>query len=68
MDCPLCKDNKVVATDSKDKAGFEFRCLECDHRWSNQKPLINKPKALKLGITITQAGKIKERSKGDRNK
>jgi len=27
MDCPLCKDNKVVATDSKDKAGFEYRCL-----------------------------------------
>ena len=34
MNCPRCKNNKIVATDSKDKAGFEFRCLECDHRWS----------------------------------
>jgi predicted RNA-binding Zn-ribbon protein involved in translation (DUF1610 family) len=34
MDCPLCKDNDVVATDSKDKAGFEYRCRKCGHRWS----------------------------------
>jgi Zn ribbon nucleic-acid-binding protein len=31
MDCPLCKDNDVVATDSKDKAGFEYRCRKCGH-------------------------------------
>jgi len=27
-------DKEVVATDSKQKTGFEFRCLKCGHRWS----------------------------------
>ena len=32
MDCPLCKDNEVVATDSKDKAG--------SIRWPSPTPLF----------------------------